>query len=226
MTYYAKTERTTVKRLPDRGVYDREQVLAILDEGFICHLGYVSSDGTPVVIPTTYGRDGDCLYVHGSAISRTLQTLAGGVQVCLTVTLIDGMVLARSAFHHSINYRSVMVFGTAVPVTDPALKLAALATITNHLLPGRWEEVRETREVEVNATIVLKLLIDEVSAKVRTGEPHDNDEDVDLPIWAGVLPVQLQCCTPIVAPDCMGSQPLPDSVARFRAVHAPRSGSV
>ena len=189
METYTPTERTQVRRLPKRAVYDKEQVHAILDEGFICHIGF-AVDGQPYVIPTGYGRDGDRVYIHGSAASRMLRALDGGIQVCLTVTLVDGLVLARSAFHHSANYRSVVVLGTAQLVVHPAEKLAALRAITNHIVPGRWEEVRQPDERELKATSVLALPLDEVSAKVRTGPPIDDEADYSLPVWAGVVPVR------------------------------------
>src|ERR1700723_395778 len=163
---FSPTSRTKVQRLPDRGKYDRETVYRILDEGFVCHVGFVV-DGQPFVIPTNYARVDDTLYVHGSAASRMLRTLAGGVQVCVTVTLVDGLVLARSAFHHSMNYRSVVILGTAHAVEDREEKILALSSFTNHVVPGRWDAVRAVRDSEIKATSVLKLLLQEVSAKIR-----------------------------------------------------------
>jgi hypothetical protein len=191
MDTYTPTQRTQVRRLPKRGVYDKAQVCAILDEGFVCHAGFVV-DGQPYVLPTGYGRAGDLIYIHGSAASRMLRTFDRGVDVCVTVTLIDGFVLARSAFHHSMNYRSVVVLGRARPVTDREEKLAALRAITNHIVPGRWEEARPPTEQELKATSVLALPLEEVSAKVRTGGPIDDDEDYALPVWAGVVPLRQQ----------------------------------
>jgi nitroimidazol reductase NimA-like FMN-containing flavoprotein (pyridoxamine 5'-phosphate oxidase superfamily) len=191
MDTYTPTHRSQVRRLPKRGVYDKAQVRAILDEGFVCHAGFVV-DGQPYVIPTGYGRAGDLIYIHGSAASRMLRTFDSGVDVCVTVTLIDGFVLARSAFHHSMNYRSVVVLGRARPVTDREEKLAALRAITNHIVPGRWEEVRPPTEQELKATSVLALPLEEVSAKVRTGGPIDDEEDYALPVWAGVVPLRQQ----------------------------------
>ncbi|HYL35035.1 MAG TPA: pyridoxamine 5'-phosphate oxidase family protein [Bryobacteraceae bacterium] len=188
MPAYPPTERTQVRRLPQRAAYDRQQVHAILDEGFFCHLGF-AVEGQPYVIPTGYGRAGERIFIHGSAASRTLRALDRGVDVCLTVTLVDGLVLARSAFHHSVNYRSVVVFGTARLVDDPQEKLEALRTITNHIVAGRWEEVRPPHERELKATSVLALELEEVSAKVRTGPPVDDEEDYRLPVWAGVVPL-------------------------------------
>src|SRR3989440_1867800 len=170
----APTARARVIREPHRGVYDRAVAYQILDEGFICHVGFVA-DGHPFVIPTGYGRTGDNLYIHGSAASRMLRRLDEGVQVCVTVTLLDGLVLARSIFNHSMNYRSVVVLGTAVAVEDQAEKLQALRTLSEHILPGRWEESRQPNERELKATLVMRLPITEYSAKVRTGPPNDNE---------------------------------------------------
>ena len=196
MSEFTPTPRTQVRRLPDRGRYDSETIYKILDEGFFCHVGFVV-DGQPFVIPTGYARVDDAIYLHGSAASRMLRTLAGGVQVCVTVTLVDGLVLARSAFHHSMNYRSVVILGTAHAVDDPAEKVRALAAFTNHIVPGRWDAVRAVRDSEVKATAVLKLSLQEVSAKIRTGPPKDEPEDYSLPIWAGVLPLTLKAGEPI-----------------------------
>jgi uncharacterized protein len=186
----AQSERTRVRRLPDRGVYDRAEIDAILDEGLVCHLGFVH-EGSPYVIPTLYARVGDEVYVHGSAASRTLRTLRGGVDACLTVTLIDGIVLARSIFHHSVNYRSVVVLGRAVEVDGRDEKLRALEAFSQRVLPGRWADVRPPSEQELKATRVLRLPLDEASAKVRTGPPKDEEEDYALAVWAGVIPLAL-----------------------------------
>lgn len=196
METYTPTERTQVKRLPKRGVYEQAQVHAILDEGFICHVGFVA-DGQPYVIPTGYARSGNQLYIHGSAASRMLRALGQGAPLCVTVTLLDGLVLARSAFHHSMNYRSVVVLGQARMVTDPEEKMAALSCFTNHVVPGRWEEVRQPTEPELKSTTVLALELDEVSAKVRTGGPIDDEEDYALPVWAGVVPLRLEISDPV-----------------------------
>jgi uncharacterized protein len=190
MSSFEPTARTTLKRLPKRGNYDRAVVFGILDEAFVCHVGFVA-DGRPVVIPTSFVRSGDDLYIHGSAVSRMLRSLAGGLDVCVTVTLIDGLVLARSAFHHSINYRSVVMFGTASSVDDDAEKLNVLRAFTEHVVPGRWKDVRPPTETELKSTLVLKLPLIEVSAKIRTGPPIDDEEDYALPIWAGVVPLGL-----------------------------------
>lgn len=185
-----QSPRTTVKRLPARGVYDRETVYAILDEGLVCHVGFVF-DGQPFVIPTGYCRIGDVLYIHGSAASRMLKTLSGGVPVCVTITLLDGLVLARSAFHHSMNYRSAVVLGTARLVSEADEKSRALAAIVEHIVPGRGADARGPNASELAATSVLALPIEEASAKVRTGPPLDDAEDIALPVWAGVLPLRM-----------------------------------
>ena len=184
------TARTRVVREPQRGVYDRETAYSILDEGFICHVGFVA-DGQPFVIPTGYGRVNDNLYIHGSAASRMLRNLDRGVSVCVTVTLLDGLVLARSIFNHSMNYRSVVVLGTAVAVTDPAEKLEALHRLSEHIVPGRWKDVRAPNEQELKATLVLRLPITEFSSKVRQGPPIDDEEDYSFPTWAGVVPLDM-----------------------------------
>ena len=193
---YTSTDRTRVKRLPKRGVYDKAQIYSILDEGFICHAGF-AVDGQPYVIPTGYARVDDQIYIHGSAASRMLRALDRGIDLCVTVTLVDGFVLARSAFHHSMNYRSVVVVGKARLVSDPEEKMEALRRFTNHILPGRWEEVREPTAQELKATTVLALPLEEVSAKVRTGPPVDDEEDYSLPIWAGVVPLRGKVGEPI-----------------------------
>ena len=185
------SDRVRVKRLPARGAYDRETIDAILDEGMICHVGFVA-DGQPYVIPTGYARVGDNVYIHGSSASRMLRRLSEGVDVCVTVTLLDGLVLARSAFHHSMNYRSVVILGRAEPVDDADEKNMALEAFTEHIIPGRWVEVRWPSELELKATTVLKLAIDEASAKIRTGDPKDDAEDYEMDVWAGVLPLVTQ----------------------------------
>jgi len=189
MSEFTPTERTQVKRLPKRGKYDHETVYSILDSGFVCHVGF-NADGQPYVIPTNYGRSGDTLYLHCSAASRMLRTLSEGVPVCVTVTHVDGLVLARSAFHHSVNYRSVVILGTAQLVEDPAEKMEALRIFTEHVMKGRWDDVRQPTEQELKGTTVLSLPLEEVSAKVRTGGPIDDEADYALPVWAGVLPLE------------------------------------
>jgi uncharacterized protein len=190
LSQFPVSDRTRVKRLPRRAVYDRDRVYEILDEALVCHVGFVV-DGQPYVIPTGYGRAGDKLYIHGSAASRMLKSLSGGIEVCVTITLLDGLVLARSAFHHSMNYRSAVVFGTAHPIEDESEKRQALRVVTNHIVPGRWKDVREPTVQELKATLVLGLEISEASAKVRTGPPIDDDEDYELPVWGGVLPLRM-----------------------------------
>ncbi len=199
MKTFEKTERTTLKRLPARGVYDRELVYHILDEGLICHVGF-AIEGRPFVIPTGYARVQDQLYIHGSQASRMLRTLQRGVEACVTVTLLDGLVLARSAFHHSMNYRSVVVFGKAELVDDVDEKLAALRAFSEHMICGRWDDARKPTEQELKATTVLSLPLEEASAKVRTGPALDDEEDYELPIWAGVIPVSLVAGPPIPDP--------------------------
>jgi nitroimidazol reductase NimA-like FMN-containing flavoprotein (pyridoxamine 5'-phosphate oxidase superfamily) len=190
------TPRTRVIRESERAVYDREVAYQILDEGFICHVGFVV-DGQPYVIPTSYGRKDDDLLIHGSAASRMLRNLDQGIPVCVTVTLLDGLVLARSIFNHSMNYRSVVVLGTAVAVQDPVEKLAALRTLSGHILPGRWDDSRLPNEKELKATMALRLPIEEFSAKVRQGPPVDDEEDYAFPTWAGVIPLEMTPGRPI-----------------------------
>jgi nitroimidazol reductase NimA-like FMN-containing flavoprotein (pyridoxamine 5'-phosphate oxidase superfamily) len=191
--------RTRVVREPQRAVYDRETIYRILDEAFLCHIGFVV-EGQPFVIPTSYGRKDGNLYVHGSAASRMLRNLKEGVPVCVTVTLLDGLVLARSVFNHSMNYRSVMVLGTATLVDDREEKLAALHTLSEHIIPGRWDDARQPNEQELKATSVLRVPIEEFSAKVRTGPPIDDEEDYSFPTWAGVLPLEVKAGSPIDDP--------------------------
>jgi hypothetical protein len=199
MNEFAPTERTKVRRLPDRGKYDAESVYGILDEAFICHIGFVV-DGQPYVIPTGFARVNDTLYIHGSAASRMLRTLVDGVQVCVTVALVDGIVMARSGFHSSMNYRSVVILGRATQVERRDEKLAALAAFSEQVMPGRWKDLRETTDAELKGTLVLTLPLKEVSAKVRTGPPKDDEADYALPLWAGVLPLKLTAGTPIDDP--------------------------
>lgn len=216
---FPRTERTTLKRLPKRGVYDRKLVYGILDEGLFCHVGF-AVDSRPFVIPTGYARVEDRLYVHGSQASRMLRTLAGGIDVCVTVTLLDGLVLARSAFHHSMNYRSVVIFGRAAVVEEEQAKLAALFAFSEHVIPGRWNEVREPTEQELRATTVLSLALAEVSAKVRTGPPLDDEEDYALPVWAGVIPLRLVAGKPINDPRLPEGIEPPPYTNRYKRGHA------
>jgi nitroimidazol reductase NimA-like FMN-containing flavoprotein (pyridoxamine 5'-phosphate oxidase superfamily) len=199
MSKFTPTERTKVRRLPDRGKYDAESVYGILDEAFICHVGFVV-EGQPYVIPTGFARVNDTLYIHGSAASRMLRTLADGVQVCVTVTLIDGIVMARSGFHSSMNYRSVIILGRATQVEGRDEKLAALVAFSEQVMPGRWKDLRETTDAELKGTLVLTLPLKEVSAKVRSGPPKDDEADYALPLWAGVVPLKLSAATPIDDP--------------------------
>ncbi|MGC1437394.1 MAG: pyridoxamine 5'-phosphate oxidase family protein [Terriglobales bacterium] len=192
----APSARTRLVREADRAVYDRAAAYRILDEGFICHVGFVV-DGQPFVIPTGYGRVGDNLYIHGSAASRMLRRVDEGVAVCVTVTLLDGLVLARSIFNHSMNYRSVVILGTARAVNDPTEKLEALRLLSEHILPGRWVESRQPNEKELKATLVMRLPIEEFSAKVRQGPPVDDEEDYSFATWAGVVPLTLVAGEPI-----------------------------
>ena len=202
------TSRTRVVREPHRGVYDRETVYRILDEGFLCHIGFVV-DAQPFVIPTSYGRKDDKLYVHGSAASRMLRQMKGGVSVCITVTLLDGLVLARSVFNHSMNYRSVVILGKATLVEDPQEKIAALHAISEHIIPGRWADARQPNESELKQTSVLRLPIEEFSAKVRTGPPIDDEEDYSFPTWAGVIPLEMRAGEPISDPRLDSARAIP-----------------
>ena len=204
-----------MKRLPARGYYDRETINSILDEGFICHVGFVV-DGQPYVIPTGYARVDDHLYIHGSAASRMLRNLSEGINVCVTVTLIDGLVLARSAFHHSLNYRSVVVLGNAVLVEDGREKNEALEALTEHIVPGRWKDVRWPAELELKATTVLKLPIDEASAKIRTGDPKDDEEDYAMDVWAGVIPLRLDVGNAIADARLDATTPVPDYISAYK----------
>src|ERR1700736_5359669 len=199
MSEFTPTERTKVRRLPDRGKYESESVYGILDEAFICHVGFVV-DGQPYVIPTGFARVNDTLYIHGSAASRMLRTLADGVQVCVTLTLIDGIVMARSGFHSSMNYRSVVILGCAMQVEGRDEKLAALTAFSEQVMPGRWKDLRETTDAELKGTLVLSLPLKEVSAKVRSGPPKDDEVDYALPLWAGIVPLQLTAGNPINDP--------------------------
>jgi nitroimidazol reductase NimA-like FMN-containing flavoprotein (pyridoxamine 5'-phosphate oxidase superfamily) len=215
MERLSPTERTTLKRLPKRGVYDRAEIYRILDEGFICHVGF-AIDGRPFVIPTGYARAGELLYVHGSAASRMLKALSGGIEVCVTVTLVDGIVLARSAFHSSMNYRSVVIFGVASLIDEPGRKLEALTALSEHIIPGRWDEVRKPTESEMQATTVLAVPLQEASAKVRTGPPIDDEEDYQLNVWAGELPLGLVTGSPKVDQSGRQGIPLPGYVLNYR----------
>src|SRR4029077_4080684 len=214
MSAFTPTERTQVRRLPKRGMYDRETVFKILDEAFVCHVGFVV-DGQPYVIPTNYGRAGETLYLHGSAASRMLRTLSQGIPVCVTVTLVDGLVLARSAFHHSANYRSVVILGTARLVSETAEKMEALQLFTEHIMKGRWDQIRQPNEQELKGTTVLALPIEEVSAKVRTGGPVDDEADYELPVWAGVLPLETVVKEPVPDVQRKTDAPVPEYLKNY-----------
>ena len=196
---YTPTERTRITREPQLGVYDLDIAYQILDEGFICQVGFTAEEQT-FVIPTSYGRSGNNLYIHGSAASRMLKQLKEGLAVCVTVTLLDGLVLARSVFNHSMNYRSVVILGKATAVEGPEEKLAALRILSEHIIPGRWADARLPNDRELKATLVLKLPIEEFSAKVRTGPPIDDEHDYSFPTWAGVLPLTISPRTPVPDP--------------------------
>lgn len=214
MSTFSPTDRTTLRRLSKRGDFERDAIFAILDEAFICHVGFII-DGKPVVIPTSYVRIAEDVYIHGSAASRMLRSLEEGIDVCVTVTLIDGLVLARSAFHHSINYRSVVIFGRANAVDELEEKLRALHAFTEHVVPGRWADVRPPDENELRATLVLRLRLAEVSAKVRTGPPIDDDEDYKLAVWAGVVPLRLIAGAPVVDDRAPAGIEAPDYVREY-----------
>ena len=206
--------RTRVVREPQRAVYDRETINRILDEGFICHVGF-AVDGQPFVIPTSYGRKDANLYIHGSAASRMLRQMKESLPVCVTVTLLDGLVLARSVFNHSMNYRSVVILGKATLVDDPQEKLEALRVLSEHILPGRWADSRQPNEQELKATSVLRLPIEEFSAKVRTGPPIDDAEDMTFPTWAGVVPLEIKAGGPINDPGLDPQQEMPEYVRSY-----------
>jgi len=212
------TPRTRVVRLPQRGVYDRDAVNQILNEALLCHVGFVA-DAQPFVIPMSYGRDGDTLYIHGSPASRMLRHLEQGVPVCITVTLVDGLVLARAISNHSMNYRSVVILGTATLVDDPAEKLAALRAISEHIIPHRWDDSRQPNEKELKATSVLRLPINEFSAKVRVGPPMDEEEDYSFPTWAGVIPLEMTAGAAI--PDDRCEQELPAYLKNYSRRRTP-----
>ena len=208
------TSRTRVVRESERGVYDRATAYQILDEGFICHVGFVV-DGQPFVIPTSYGRKEDALYVHGSAASRMLKRTDEGIPVCVTVTLLDGLVLARSLFNHSMNYRSVVVLGTATAVKEPGEKLAALRILSEHILPGRWDKARQPNEKELKATLVMHIPMEEFSAKVRQGPAIDDEADYSFPVWAGVLPLDIVAGAPIRDARLDASIVVPEYVSQY-----------
>jgi uncharacterized protein len=211
----AMSERTRIVREPHRAVYDREVIHMILDEGLVCHVGF-TADGQTYVIPTMYARVGDAIYFHGSAASRMLRGLASGLSVCATVTLADGLVLARSVFNHSMNYRSVVALGNAVIVDEPGEKLEALRAFTEKILPGRWNDARQPNEKELKATSILRLPLDEVSAKVRLGGVEDDAEDYALQVWAGIVPLRLVADAPVRDERCDAGIPAPKYAGNFR----------
>jgi len=209
----AATERVRLRRLPDQGSHRREDLDAVLDAGFVCHLGVVV-DGSPMVVPTTYGRMGDHLIVHGSVASRSLRTARTPSPVCVTVTLVDGLVLARSVFNHSVNYRCAVVYGLPELVDDPDDKLAALEALSEHIAPGQWEYARAPSAKELARTTVLRLALDEASVKVSEGPPGDDEDDLDLDVWAGVVPLTTVRGDPSAAPDLRGGIGVPAHIAR------------
>lgn len=206
--------RTRVVREAFRGIYDREAVYQILDEGFLCHVGF-AVDGQPFVIPTSYGRKDASLYIHGSAASRMLKQMKEGVNVCITVTLLDGLVLARSIFNHSMNYRSVVVLGKATLVDDPEEKIGALRLLSEHIIPGRWADSRQPNERELKATSVLRVPIEEFSAKVRKGPAVDDEEDYSFPTWAGVVPLEMKTGEPIDDARLQRGQTVPEYARHY-----------
>lgn len=208
-------ERTRVRRQPTRGVYERDTIYGIVDYSLICHVGFVS-DGLPYVIPMVLARSDDHLLLHGSTASRLMRHLAIGTDVCVSVTHLDGVVVARSVFDNSMNYRSVVVFGKARVITDPGEKLAALRALVERVLPGRWEEARQPNDKELRATTILELPLAEASAKVRSGPPQDDETDLDLPVWAGEIPLRVQSLAPLPDPNLIDEIPLPVSVKQFR----------
>jgi uncharacterized protein len=209
-----RTGRTAIRRHPERGTYDRETVNRILDEALYCHMGFVY-DAQPYVIPTIHARIGDRLYVHGAAASRMLRTLSANIPLCVTATLLDGLVLARSAFHHSLNYRSVVLLGNAEEVIDPGQKLRAMEAIVEHMIAGRWNDLRRPNEHEMSLTKVLHIPIEEASAKIRSGPPIDDEADYGLGYWAGEIPYRLTADRPIADPGLPPGIPLPKYIARY-----------
>jgi nitroimidazol reductase NimA-like FMN-containing flavoprotein (pyridoxamine 5'-phosphate oxidase superfamily) len=214
-TDIAQTDRTKLRRIPKRGNFQRETIYRILDEAFICHVGFTVDD-QPFVIPTGYARKGDNLLIHGSAASRMLRAMAREVDVCVTVTLIDGLVLARSAFHHSMNYRSVVIFGKAKVVSDEREKADALYALSEHIIPNRWAEVRPPTEKELKATLVLSLPITEASAKIREGNPVDDEEDYAMEVWAGVIPLRLTVGEPVADDRLKDGIEIPPHVSNYK----------
>jgi len=211
MPDFPKTGRNQVRRKPQRADYQKQTIYHIIDEAPICHVGFVV-DGQPVVIPTLHARQDDVIFLHGAPASRLLKVIETGAEVCITVTIVDGIVLARSAFHHSINYRSAVLFGRGAIITEPAQKMVALAAITEHIAPGRWREARQPSQQELDATTVVAVSIASASAKMRSGPPLDDEADYELPIWAGVLPLALVRAAPEPDPRLPAGIPLPPSL--------------
>jgi nitroimidazol reductase NimA-like FMN-containing flavoprotein (pyridoxamine 5'-phosphate oxidase superfamily) len=212
----APSPRTRLKRLPERGAYDRETIHAILDEGFLCHVACTTDAGHAAVIPTVYGRQGDVIYLHGSTANRIMRRLRSGAEACVSVTHVDALVLARSAFHHSVNFRSVVLYGTAYEVTDAAEKLAALRAVVDHVFPERWNEIRGPSSQELNRTMVLGLALDEASAKLRSGPPVDEEGDYERDCWAGLIPMRTEYGAPLACPRLAEGIEAPDNVMRYR----------
>ncbi len=208
MNHFEKEDRSRLRRLPERGHYDRETVYQIIDEALLCHVGFVQ-EGQPFVIPTIHAREGDRIYLHGARASRLLKVAQAKEQLCITITLLDGLVLARSVFHHSMNYRSAVLFGRGLLVEDEEEKLYGLRVISEHIMPGRWDDARQPTAKELNATSLVAVSIDSASAKVRTGPPGDDEEDYQLPIWAGVLPIRQKMMDPAADPHMEMAVPLP-----------------
>jgi nitroimidazol reductase NimA-like FMN-containing flavoprotein (pyridoxamine 5'-phosphate oxidase superfamily) len=215
MSEFPITERNRTRRMPKRGQYDKDTVYRILDEGLVCHVGLVEND-QPVVIPMNFARRDDTLILHGAPASRLLKYVQAGHPVCVTVTLLDGLVLARSVYHHSMNYRSAVVFGRGRLIETEQEKLAALEVLTEHIVPGRWQDARRPNRQELDATAVVSITIESASAKVRTGPPADDEDDYQLPVWAGVLPIQQQALTPVNDPRLRKDIPVPSSVSNYR----------
>ena len=214
MTTFAKTDLNRVKRVPDRGHYDKETIYPIIDEAYICHVGFVVEE-RPFVIPTIHARQGDTLLLHGATTSRMLKTIQQGNPICITITLLDGLVMARSVFHHSMNYRSAVLFGQGHIIDDPEAKMEALYTFTEKLIPGRWDDARQPNATETKATSIIAGPIDSASAKIRIGPPGDDDEDYALPVWAGVVPITQQFGTPWDDPRLTPGIPMPDYLTRY-----------
>lgn len=215
MTQFEPSSRSRIRRIPDRGSYDTETIYDIIDEAILCHVGF-SIDNRPFVLPTIHARDEDRLLFHGAKASRMLKHIQEGHLICVTITLLDGLVLARSVFHHSMNYRSVILFGTGSVVEDPDEKLRGLEVLTQHLLPERWNDVRLPNEKEMNATTLVSMSIDEASAKIRSGPPEDEEEDYALPIWAGVLPIRQQILNPVDDDRLSEDIPVPENVRSYK----------